>query len=206
MYMETRAHMNYWSTENFCGRWSLRTGTLIIATVTTVWSVVCLCWAVAVLCLQCVYSNTMCWFMPGPEVETISKMVDSNITTLAKEEALRLAVISVSVYHGVYLLFSIMVFIGVFKKLPTLLSGWIGITNVHMVLVLADLLLTLAFTTLVHLLITLAHFVATLCAWVVVKSHRQRLRVMRTKPPIPDHALLDYTVDGVDKIALDPAP
>ena len=75
-----------------------------------------------------------------------------------------------------------------------------------MVLVMANLLLTLAYTTLVHLLITLAHFVAALCAWVVVKSHRQQLRVIKARPPVPNNALLDYTVDGVDKIALDPAP
>ena len=36
MYMETRAHLNYWSTENFCGRWTLKTGTLIIVAITTV--------------------------------------------------------------------------------------------------------------------------------------------------------------------------
>lgn len=92
------------------------------------------------------------------------------------------------------------------QKMPALLSGWVGLTNVHMVLVLANLLLTLPFTTLVHLLITLAQFVGVLCAWVVVKSHRQQLRVIKTKPPVAEHAIFDYTVDGVDKIALDPIP
>ncbi|KAF2361606.1 hypothetical protein FHG87_007641 [Trinorchestia longiramus] len=202
MYLETKAHMNYWSTENFCGRWTLRTGTLFIASITTVWSLSSVLWCVAVLFCFTGGHIDYCWFTPGPEIETINKI-------FVEEQAIdvqRITVICVIVYLTLYFIASIMVFTGVFKKLPSLLSMWVGLTNIHMVVVLADLLLTLAFTTLLHLLITLAHFVAALCAWVVVKSHRQQLRVFRTRPPVPDNALLDYTVDGVDKIALDPVP
>ncbi|XP_018022812.1 uncharacterized protein LOC108678833 [Hyalella azteca] len=201
MLMETKAHMDYWSVEHFCGRWTLRTGALFIASITAVWSLTSVQWFVAMQFCDRKEGQEACWIIPKPEVQTINRMSPENAQKIQ-----HYLIICLIVYHALYFIFSLMVFTGVYKKVPTLLSPWVGMTNIHMMLVFVDLLLTLAFTTLLHLLITLAHFVAALCAWVVVKSHRQQLRVLRSRPPIPDNALLDYTVDGVDKIALDPVP
>jgi len=201
MYMETRAHMNYWSTDNFCGRWSLRTGTLFIASVTASWSALCVVWGCLALLDHCYRRERRCWYMPGPEADTVASMAPTS-----GDDVMRVGVYFVIVYHALYYICSAMVFIGVYKKVAALLSGWVLLTNIHMVLVISNLLLTLAFTTIMHLLLTLTQFVAALCAWVVVKSHRHALRLQRNRPPVPPHALFDYTVDGVDKVALDPVP
>jgi len=206
--METKVHMNYWSTDNFCGKWTIRTGSLFIVTLTAVWSVCVVCWGVLTYSHECFEpsransSDAACWLMPGPESEAVLKLTPQR----TGKEILRYGIIFVTLYHGLYFICSIAVIVGVFKETASLLAGWVLLAHCHMVLVLCQLLITLPFSTVQHLLLTLAHFVASLCAWVVVKSQREVYLMTKFRSPVPDHALLDYTVDGVDKIALDPAP
>ena len=42
------------------------------------WSVTCLGWSLAVLYWKCQDTKRQCWFMPGPEVESIAKMIPNN--------------------------------------------------------------------------------------------------------------------------------
>jgi len=208
MYMETKAHMNYWSTDNFCVHWSIRTGSLIIVTLTAIWSALCVAWGVWSYHEACYEperanaSDATCWFMPEPESDTVLTLTPED----TGREILRYGILFVILYHGIYFLCSILVYVGIFKEMASLLAGWVFVTHCQMVLVFCQLVLTLAFTTVTHLLLTLAHLVAALCSWVVVKSQREVYLMAKFRSPVPDHALLDYTVDGVDKIALDPAP
>ena len=83
------------------------------------------------------------------------------------------------------------------QKSPRLIGGWVFYTAMQMSLLLADLVITLTFTTLAHLLLLLLEFILTLYTWAVVKSHMNNLKAEKKKPPLPEGAITDYTVDGI---------
>lgn len=79
-----------------------------------------------------------------------------------------------------------------------LVQGWVAFTGVHLIVILAFLLVPLPYTTLLHLLFSITHFIISLYTWAVVKSYMHSLKVELNKPIIPEGAITDYTVDGVD--------
>ena len=77
------------------------------------------------------------------------------------------------------------------------MAGWVFWTFMQMVFLMVDLIVTLTYTTLTHLLVILVMFVVTLYTWAVVKSHMNCIKADKKKPPLPEGAITDYTVDGI---------
>ncbi|XP_066948953.1 uncharacterized protein [Macrobrachium rosenbergii] len=238
MYMNTRANLGYWSTDNCCAKWSLKTGTLIIgfitmlsqALFTTVGIMAVISCpvpksnvtgieeaaqnlteeevpstivkrsvrvecvdvknaTVQVLSLPRNISIIECPLLPRPELESLH---------LTEEYTFTLAVGLFIIYSSVYFILSFCVVIGALKGAPNLLHGWVVFTGMHMVLILADLLYTLAFTTLIHLCTSLALLVVVLYTWAVVKSFMHTLRAEKNnKPSSNSLENIDETVDGI---------
>ncbi|XP_064122071.1 uncharacterized protein LOC135226441 [Macrobrachium nipponense] len=234
MYMNTRANLGYWSTDNCCAKWSLKTGTLIIGFITML-SQALLTTVGIMAVISCpvpksnatgieeadknlteeeVVSSTIvkrsvsvecvdvknatvtrtipiieCPLLPRPELESLH---------LTEEYTFNLAVGLFIIYSGIYFILSFGVIIGALKGAPNLLHGWVGFTGMHMVLILADLLYTLAFTTLIHLCTSLSLLVVVLYTWAVVKSFMHTLRNEKNnRPSCTSLENIDETVDGI---------
>ncbi|KAG7168299.1 Involucrin-like 1 [Homarus americanus] len=82
MYMDTRANLDYWSTDNCCVRWSLKTGACTIGTVSLIWQALMVAAGVMML-VECpvttnlYQSNDTLALEAGSVVENASVLVDS---------------------------------------------------------------------------------------------------------------------------------
>ncbi|XP_068239852.1 uncharacterized protein [Palaemon carinicauda] len=128
------------------------------------------------------------WF-PRPELESLG---------LTEEYSFRLAVGIFMIYSSIYFILSFCVIVGTLKRTPKLLNGWVVFTSMHMFLILADLLYTLAFTTLIHLCTSLALLVVVIYTWAVVKSFMYKLHDEKmSRPSFGNMEPFDETVDGI---------
>ncbi|XP_037782144.1 uncharacterized protein LOC119578655 [Penaeus monodon] len=134
-------------------------------------------------------ANETCKWIPEAERESFG-VYDQNM--------LYVVVGVILAFSSIYCLLSICVVVGVLWRSPRLLQGWVAFTALYMLLTLADLLITLPFTTLLHLLCCITQFVVSLYVWAVVKSYMHVLKVAKRKPPVPEEERTDYTVNGVD--------
>ncbi|XP_027229806.2 uncharacterized protein [Penaeus vannamei] len=133
--------------------------------------------------------NDTCKWVPEAERESFG-VYDQNM--------LNVVVGVILAFSSIYCLLSVCVIVGVLWHSPRLLQGWVAFTALYMLLTLADLLITLPFTTLLHLLCCITQFVVSLYVWAVVKSYMHVLKVAKRKPPVPEEERTDYTVNGVD--------
>ncbi|KAK7065387.1 hypothetical protein SK128_001058 [Halocaridina rubra] len=131
----------------------------------------------------------VCPLVPTPEMESFAV---HDISTF-------LLLIGIFItYCCIYFILSVCVIVGAFWRSPRLLQGWVALTSLHMVIVFADLLYTLAHTTLLHLCTSLALFVLALYTWAVVRSFMHTLIFEKKQPQARKSDATDYTVDGVD--------
>nr|XP_027229869.1 uncharacterized protein LOC113821464 isoform X2 [Penaeus vannamei] len=210
MYMSSRANLDYWSTDNCCVFVSLRRGTIFIGGLSVIWQSVVV--AISVLALvECHLKDT------NPD-DTLVSDTEANDTALyvdtlfangtwGNETAFYSSLVNdtfnvvvgvILAFSSIYCLLSVCVIVGVLWHSPRLLQGWVAFTALYMLLTLADLLITLPFTTLLHLLCCITQFVVSLYVWAVVKSYMHVLKVAKRKPPVPEEERTDYTVNGVD--------
>ncbi|XP_045585121.1 uncharacterized protein [Procambarus clarkii] len=280
MYMTTKANLEYWSTDNFCVRWSLRTGACTIGTLSLVWQALMVVAGVMML-VDCPVDpaftgtldhqadtgtaqlaltgtavhptgtgvtseastgNSSLVSQPGDvprasdnssdqgvnsvdgeAVDSANSFFDVQGNTNSSNSALNVnfscpwlpepetqvfgindrykletvAGIFMS-YSSIYCILSLCVVLGVIKRSVVLLQGWVAFTGVHNVVILVFLLVPLPFTTLPHLICSIAHFIISLYTWAVVKSFMYSIKLENTQPLLPEGAVTDYTVDGVD--------
>ncbi|XP_071527655.1 uncharacterized protein [Panulirus ornatus] len=134
-------------------------------------------------------STFSCPWLPEPETEILG----------VKDKGTLMLVAGIFVtYSSIYCILSFSVVLGTIKGSVHLLQGWVAFTSFHNILILVFLLVPLPFTTLPHLLLSITHFVASLYMWAVVKSYMHTLKVEKKKVVIPDDAITDFSVDGVD--------
>ncbi|KAL7637057.1 UNVERIFIED_CONTAM: hypothetical protein RMT77_012815 [Armadillidium vulgare] len=193
MYMPPRAKIDSWSTDNCCVKWSLKCGTVFIGLLSLAWCGLTAAWFyyLTVKCWEVDIRN--CTMVPEPErkIATVSAGEDSGFDV-------DILLCILAIYFSFYFLLSLLVIIGVLTKKPQLMQGWVHFTLILMGLLFTDLVVTLAFTTIWHLTASVSLFIASLYVWAVVRSHMNALREERKRIPLPENAIKEYTVDGMD--------